>query len=95
LIRWQVNAKILKIGQSDCSSNSGGKMTDLMFKYYLFANPTLLSEVGRVMDLGATLNEYNSSVTPELADFFAISSDWGSVGLDIQSAMDEHVQENK
>lgn len=70
-------------------------MTDFMLKYFLFSNPTLLSEVGRVMDLGSTLNEYNSSVTPELADFFAISSDWNAVGSDIQSAMAEHVQENR
>jgi hypothetical protein len=68
-------------------------MTDLMSKYFLFANPSFLSEMGRIMDLGSTLNEYNSSPYEGMADYFAIKSDWHAVGTDIGSAIAEHGKE--
>jgi len=68
-------------------------MTDLMSKYFLFSNPSFLSEMGRIMDLGSTLNEYNGSPDEAVADFLAISSDWNTVGNDIRSAIAEHGKE--
>jgi hypothetical protein len=67
-----------------------------MGDYFLFANPSFISGMSRVLDLGSTLNEYNNTFFPEVADFCAIKSDWGVVGSDIQSAIDSNEEkENK
>ena len=64
-----------------------------MGEYFLFARPTFSSGIARVLDLGGTLSEYNSYITPELADFYAILSDWSVVGLDIAEAMETYSDE--
>jgi hypothetical protein len=69
-----------------------GTMTDLFSKYFLFANPTLLTEMGRVLDLGSTMNEHNSSPNAAIADYLALKSDWYAVGYDLNAAMEKHVQ---
>ena len=58
-----------------------------MTEYFLFSNPSLLSGMARVLDLGGTLNEYNVSATAEQADRLAIKSDWAIVGADIMKAV--------
>ena len=58
-----------------------------MGDYFLFIAPDLISGMARVLDLGNTLNEYNTSATPELADFRALRSDWAAVGQDLRAAM--------
>ncbi len=65
-------------------------MTEMMSKYYLFSNPSFLSGMGRVLDLGSTLNEYNSMPHEGIADYFAVQSDWRAVGDDIWSAISEY-----
>jgi len=56
------------------------------FSSFLFARPSYIEGVARIMDFGNTLNEYNSSLTAEQADFFAIASDWRAVGRDLNHA---------
>jgi hypothetical protein len=68
-------------------------MTDLFSKYFLFSNPTFLSEMGRVLDLGSTMTEYNSSPSAAIADYLALKSDWYAIGADLNAAMEKHVQE--
>jgi hypothetical protein len=58
-----------------------------MSNYFLFARPTFWSGMARVLDLSGSLNEYNYTSTPKVADFCAISSDWKAVGSDILNAM--------
>ena len=53
----------------------------------LFARPSFSEGVARVLDVGATLNEYNRSRTEEEADAAAIMSDWQAVGDDLTAAM--------
>lgn len=48
----------------------------------LFARPSFLEGVARVLDLGSTLNEYNCSMTPEQADQLALRSDLQRIGSD-------------
>jgi len=50
---------------------------------FLFAMPSFLEGLARTIDLGATLDEYNQSITPEQADLIAIRNDWEMVGKDI------------
>ena len=58
-----------------------GRYSDL-----LYAEPSFLEGIARVTDLGATLEEYNTSPSGELADFYAIRSDWRQVGEDLSEA---------
>ncbi|MGD0655384.1 MAG: hypothetical protein ABSA16_13665 [Thermoguttaceae bacterium] len=54
---------------------------------FLFARPSFFEGVGRIFDFAGTLNEYNNSLTPEQADYFAIKSDWRQIGADINQAI--------
>lgn len=56
---------------------------------FLFASPSFLEGLARTIDLGATLDEYNSSITPEQADFLALKNDWEVVGEDIAYAIEK------
>ena len=68
-----------------------------MFDYtaFLYARPTFISGVSRVMDLGNTLNEYNSTFLTEVADFYALKSDWSAVGADIKHAIIAYGEKEK
>ncbi|HIJ54505.1 MAG TPA: hypothetical protein HPQ03_00100 [Deltaproteobacteria bacterium] len=68
-----------------------------MFDYtdFLYARPTFISGVSRVMDLGNTLNEYNSTFLPSVADYYAIKSDWIMVGSDIQAGISAYDEKEK
>ena len=50
---------------------------------FLYARPSFLEGMARIMDLGNTLNEYNTSDAP---DKIATFRDWTIVGNDLRSA---------
>jgi hypothetical protein len=54
---------------------------------YLYARPSFIEGVARLIDFGGTLNEYNCSATSDQADAKAIASDWKVVGSDFKSAV--------
>lgn len=54
---------------------------------FLFAGPSFFEGVGRILDFGGTLTEYNESLTPQQADYFAMRADWALVGHDIRKAI--------
>lgn len=54
---------------------------------FLYARPSFLEGLARIMDLGNTLNEYNTSPTGKEADYIAISNDWAMVGQDMHNAI--------
>lgn len=54
---------------------------------FLFASPSFLEGVARILDFGATLNNYNYSQSDEEADTIALWMDWAMVGNDLRSAM--------
>ena len=62
----------------------------------LFARPSFTEGVARTLDMGATMQEYNQSLTPEQADANALHADWRAVGDDIRRAIqqfrDEHAE---
>ncbi|MDY6785229.1 MAG: hypothetical protein SW833_22230 [Cyanobacteriota bacterium] len=51
---------------------------------YLYARPSLLEGIARLLDIGGTLSEYNTS---EQADALAIYSDWLVVGDDLRKVL--------
>ena len=53
---------------------------------FLFAKPNFVSGMGRAIDLGATMTQYNLSDTPEEADAKALYNDWFVVGDEIRKA---------
>jgi len=55
---------------------------------FLFAQPSFLSGVGRIVDLAGVLDAYNSSETEAEADTRAARSDWLATGRDIVAAVD-------
>ena len=55
----------------------------------LFARPSFASGAARVLDLGGTFDEYNTSATPEDADACALWGDWAVVGEDMRIAIEE------
>lgn len=64
--------------------------TNTTFSTHLFADPSFLEGMARVLDIGGTLQAYNESPTPAVADTIAIASDWLMVGKDLQSAIDAY-----
>jgi len=62
---------------------------------FLFARPSFLEGAARALDLGGTLQEYNSSPSPEHADALALGADWRVVGADLLRSMRELSEENQ
>lgn len=65
------------------------------YTFYLFARPSFTEGIARVLDLGVTLQDYNTSETPEDADFEAIKKDWSAVGEDIKESINEYGRKSK
>jgi hypothetical protein len=62
---------------------------------YLFARPSFVKGVGKILDIGATSKALNTSFTPEEADFNAILSDWEMTGDYMREALEEYGQQTK
>jgi hypothetical protein len=56
---------------------------------FLYATPSFISGVGRVIDLGGTMTVFNESDSPFEADTRATFSDWSVTGNDIRGAFEE------
>ena len=56
----------------------------------MFANPSFLEGMARVLDLGGSLQEYNRSETDAMADALAMQEDWRMTGKDIKAAIDTY-----
>ena len=52
----------------------------------LFARPSALGGIARILDFGGTLNEYNTANSGEQADLLAAWADWLAVGEDLRAA---------
>lgn len=58
----------------------------------LYAEPSFLEGMARVLDLGGTLEVYNTSANEALADLNALRSDWRALSEDFRHAIDAVVQ---
>ena len=59
------------------------------FTTLLYARPSFLEGMGRLLDFGNHLNEYNSSLSPEQADALALYADWTQIGDDLRLVLEE------
>lgn len=60
----------------------------------LFAMPSMLSGLARTLDIGGTLDSYNESPTPSVADARAIASDFAVVGEDLRESVNAWAAEH-
>ena len=63
--------------------------------YRVFSEPSFFEGIGRLIDCGGTLNEYNNSQSGAEADYKALKSGWGAVGGDIRTAVLEYGQQKQ
>ena len=54
---------------------------------FLFARPSFWEGLGRLIDFGGTLTEFNDAPSGPQADRYAIGQDWRAVGNDLRNAM--------
>jgi len=54
---------------------------------FLFARPSFIGGAARVLDLFGTLQEYNRSLTPDIADQRAMFNDFRAIGVDLEQVM--------
>lgn len=52
-------------------------------EYSLFACPSFLDGLSRVLDIAGLYDDYNYSLSGEMADKRAIMADWNAIGNDI------------
>ncbi len=57
---------------------------------FLFAQPSLWEGMGRLLDFGNFLTEYNTSPTSDTADKIALAMDWQAVYGDLWSTFEEY-----
>jgi hypothetical protein len=62
-------------------------MSESYHSDFLFATPSFTEGVGRLVDFGNALTEYNVSRSTEEADKRALTQDWLAVGDDIRGAV--------
>ncbi len=53
---------------------------------FLFAQPSFLEGVARVVDTAGALNQYNGMPSAQEADALAVWADWAAVGAEIAAA---------
>lgn len=64
-------------------------MRDLLpYSRFLFARPSALEGMARLVDFGNTLDFYHFSQTGEEADALALYADWCAVGHDVRKAIE-------
>ena len=66
----------------------GNRHTD-----FLYARPSFVEGVARLLDFGNFLNTYNTSDSPEEADARALRADWCAVGDDLRAVLAEAAEE--
>ena len=59
----------------------------MSYSTLLFASTSFYEGFARSIDAGGLLTEFNASLTPQQADWFAIQSDWAAVGSDLWAAL--------
>lgn len=59
----------------------------IQYSTVLFAEPSFLEGLARLLDLGGTMTEFNGSPNGEIADVLALTADWRAVGDDLRQAI--------
>ena len=65
-------------------------MDKFQSRIHLFAQPSILTGVARLIDMGGFLNVYNVSESDNEADYYALFSDWLAVGDALETAIEQY-----
>jgi len=66
----------------------------MTYSDFLFAKPSFIGSMARILDLGSTLNTYNNDgLSDQIADNLAISLDLRAVKSDLYTALDQFENE--
>jgi hypothetical protein len=57
----------------------------------LYANSSFIEGMGRTLDIGATMDDYNYAPTGPLADLIALASDWHVISSGLHSSLLEGI----
>jgi hypothetical protein len=57
---------------------------------FLFASPSFLEGLARIIDFGNLLEKYNTSSSEDAADERAIRADWEAVGNDLYNTIENN-----
>jgi len=57
------------------------------FSDFLFARPSFLEGMARIVDVRGVLNTYNTAASAQEADAIAMLADWSAVGQSIWDAI--------
>jgi hypothetical protein len=68
----------------------GKDYTRKSLKRYWFKRPSFFEGMGRVLDLGATMQAYKNEPNELEADAKAIASDWEMVGEDLRTVIADY-----
>ena len=56
----------------------------------LFAMPSFIRGIARVLDMGSTLNKYNDSPNGDTADCRALQDDWCQIGDELRDVLETY-----
>ncbi len=62
---------------------------------YIVCNAVIIRGVARVLDLGSTMGNYNTSDNYLVSDYDALKQDWMSVGADLYGALNTYEDEQE
>ena len=69
-------------------------MISLDMTAFLYARPSSIEGLGKLIDFDGTMLEYNFSPSASVADYLALCSDWSLVGLDLEDSIRTFEDEN-
>lgn len=61
----------------------------LEYTTYLYARPSFIEGIARILDFGNTLQVYNTSSGADDPDAWALATDWYAIGEDMKRAVRE------
>jgi hypothetical protein len=67
-------------------------MSDAKLSSILYASFSVWEGLGRVLDYGDTMTDFNYSLTEQQADRIAIRADWRAVGNDVAYVITEQLK---
>lgn len=63
--------------------------TDELQSDYLFARPSFVEGVARMLDVSSSMNTYNTFPTGDEADARAVYQDWRALAHDVRVALEQ------
>ncbi len=83
----------MSLSRADRQAGADNRTVSSAWAYYLFAEPSFVEGMARILDFGDTLTEFNESLTPTQANSIALTTDWQAVFEDVRIALSKIAEE--